>query len=95
LYEYNTLTLEILSSRLGLSRRQTERLLKDQYGKTFQQKRTEARMSAATVLLRSSSQSISDISDQLGYSSVEHFSNAFRKYWDMGPRDFRSKYSRT
>jgi AraC family 4-hydroxyphenylacetate 3-monooxygenase operon regulatory protein len=46
-------------------------------------------MSAATVLLRSSSQSISDISDQLGYSSVEHFSNAFRKYWDMGPRDFR------
>ena len=95
LYEYNTLTLEILANRLGLSRRQTERLLKDQYGKTFQQKRTEARRSAATVLLRSSVRSISDISDQLGYSSVEHFSNAFRKYWDMGPRDFRTKYSRT
>ena len=40
LYEYRTLTLDKLSARLGLGIRQTERLLKDHYGKTFLQKKT-------------------------------------------------------
>lgn len=38
LYEYRTLTLDGLASRLGLGIRQTERLLKIHYGRTFLQK---------------------------------------------------------
>ena len=38
LYEYHRATLQELSARLSLSPRQTERLIKRHYGKTFQQK---------------------------------------------------------
>ncbi|MFA6663593.1 MAG: AraC family transcriptional regulator [Lachnospiraceae bacterium] len=143
LYEYNTLTLDILANRLALSRRQTERLIRQQYGKTFRQKMNEARMSAATVLLcpRESGLSVSntdhriermdmeeqactecgstgkdrqidhhkhaasgtgkpvadksigEIAELLGYSSAEHFTNAFRNYWKMSPSAYRAEHS--
>ena len=89
LYEYQDLTLEKLSSRLGLSHRQTERLLQKHYGKTFLQKKFEAKMSAALPLLEDLSNSITNISVLLGYSSVEHFSAAFRQYYGMSAREWR------
>lgn len=91
LYEYENITLKKLSDRLGLGTRQTERLLKAHYGKTFLQKKTEAKMSAAAVMLAESSKSITDISSALGYSTSEHFSQSFKKYYGMSPRDFRNK----
>lgn len=92
LYEYKNAYLEELSKRLGLSPRQTERFLKGFYGKTFLQKRTEARMSNASMLLADSCLSITAVSEELGYSSVEHFSNAFRQYYGISPRNFRKKH---
>lgn len=89
LFEYQELSLEKLSSRLGLSHRQTERLFQKHYGRTFLQKKYEAKMSAALVLLKDPSMSITDISVQLGYSSVEHFSSAFKKYYGMSAREWR------
>ena len=90
LYEYQNLSLEELSRRLSLSPRQTERLLKTQYGKTFQEKKIEARMSAAAVML-ASPMSITAIAEQLGYSSMEHFSTAFKKYYGLSPSHYRKK----
>ena len=89
LYEYPYLTLETLAQRLGLSTRQTERLLDRHYGKTFLKKRTEARMSAALILIEDSSRSITGISEELGYSTVEHFSDAFKRYYGASPRAYR------
>lgn len=91
LYEYQSLTLDQLSSRLGLSQRQTERLLQKHYGKTFLQKKFEAKMAAARLLLGNPSNTITDISVQLGYSSVEHFSAAFRQYYGMSAREWRKQ----
>lgn len=90
LYDYQNLTLESLAQRLGLGTRQTERLLKDHYGKTFLQKKSDAKMSAALILLADASKSITEISASLGYSSVEHFSGAFRKYHGVSPRAWRN-----
>ncbi len=89
LYNYKDITLETLSDQIGLGIRQPARLLKLQYHKTFQQKKTEARMSAAYSLLRDTSHSISDIALLLGYSSVEHFSNAFKKHCGCTPSAYR------
>ncbi len=89
LYEYATLSLETLADRLKLSTRQTQRLLKEYYGKSFQQKKAEARMSAAGMLLQERERSISSIAEALGYSSTEHFSSAFRKYYGVSPRQYR------
>ncbi len=89
LYEYASLSLEVLADRLKLSTRQTQRLLKEYYGKSFQQKKAEARMSAAGMLLQEHDRSISSIAEALGYSSTEHFSSAFRKYYKVSPREYR------
>lgn len=89
LYEYTELSLDTLSNRLGLSPRQTERLLKQHYEKTFLQKKTDAKMSAASILLMDKNKHITDIALDLGYSSVEHFSNAFKRYYHISARDYR------
>lgn len=90
LYEYASLSLETLSQRLKLSPRQTQRLIQAYYGKTFQQKKADARMSAASILLKHADKSITAIANELGYSSPEHFSNAFHHYYGMSPRQYRS-----
>ncbi|MDD3615039.1 MAG: AraC family transcriptional regulator [Lachnospiraceae bacterium] len=91
LYDYETITLENLSSRLGLSPRQTERFLKEYYGKTFLQKKTEAKMSMAKILLADKSLTITAIAERLNYSSVEHFSYAFKQYYKVTARDYRKQ----
>lgn len=91
LYEYRNLSLEELAVKLGLGTRQTERLLQKHYGKTFLQKKTEARMSAAAILLTDSSRSITSVAEALGYSSIEHFSSAFKNYYQVSPRQYRKE----
>ena len=89
LYEYQSITLDKLAKRLGLSNRQTERLLQKYYGNTFLKKKTEAKMSVAIILLRDQNKTITSISNDLGYSSVEHFSNAFKRYYHMSASEYR------
>lgn len=89
LYESDSLSLTTLSERLSLSTRQTERLLREYYNKSFQEKKAEARMSAAAILLGDTHRSISEIAETLGFSSPEHFSTSFRKYYGVSPRKFR------
>ena len=91
LYNYRDLTLEKLSDLVHLGRRQTERLLKKHYNKTFLQKKTEARMSAACILLQDPNVSIASVAYELGYSSSEHFTNAFKTFYHMTPSAYRSK----
>ena len=89
LYDYQSLSLETLADKLKLSTRQTQRLLMDYYGKSFQQKKTEARMSVAAILLSDKTRSITSIAEDLGYSSIEHFSSAFRNFYHVSPREYR------
>lgn len=91
LYHYHDITLESLACQIGLSTRQTERLLQIHYHKTFMEKKTEARMSAACSLLRGTNASVSSVAETLGYSSAEHFSTAFRNYHHMTPSAFRKR----
>ena len=105
LYEYGSVTLDGIADRIGLGRRQTERLIKEHYGMTFREKKLEARMSAAAVMLSGNRNSesrnsgtkkpsISEISDTLGYTSIEHFTTAFKRYYGMSPSEYRKQNSR-
>lgn len=94
LYEYRDITLEGLAKRLGFSPRQAQRFLKRMYGKTFTRKRLEARMSAAVTMLLNSRYTITEISERLGYSSVEHFSHAFSEYYGYMPSKMRKRENR-
>ena len=88
-YRYKTLTLNELASLLGLSVRQTQRLLQTHFGKSFSQKLTDARMAAAFQFLENSRLSITEIAERLGFSSIEHFSAAFHRYTGRSPRAYR------
>lgn len=92
LYESESITLVGLANRLGLSTRQTERFLQNTYSRTFLQKKTEARMSLAAIRLAESSDSITEIAFELGYSSAEHFSHAFKKYYKTTARQYRKEH---
>ena len=58
---------------------------------TFLEKRTQARMERALVLLGQPDQTVTSVSNTLGYSSPEHFSGAFRKYFGTSPKNFLKK----
>lgn len=89
LYDYNNITLDKLASDIGLSNRQTERLLKHNYNMNFRQKKHQAKMSAAKTMLSDNNLSINEISERLNYSSAGHFSTSFKKYYGISPHKFR------
>ena len=88
-YRYRDLTLADLAGLLNLSTRQTQRLLRRHFGKTFSQKLTEARMASASQFLMTTDLSVTEISERLGFSSIEHFSAAFRQAMGCSPRQYR------
>lgn len=91
LYEYRDLTLEKLANYLGISARQTERFLKEHYNQTFSEKKTEARMSAAAILLKNHELTLLEIAENLGYASIEYFTSKFKKHYHMSPRDYMTE----
>lgn len=93
LYEYATLSLNGLADKLSLGVRQTERILQEYYGKNFQQMKLDAKMSNAAVLLREDHR-ISRVAEKLGFSSLEHFSSSFKKYYNMTPSQFKKQLSK-
>jgi len=46
-------------------------------------------MSIASILLGDKSRSIASIAEELGYASAEHFSSAFKKYYQVSPGNYR------
>ena len=91
-YRHSTLTLKDLASLLNLSQRQTQRLLQDNFGKTFSQKLTDARMAEASQLLTGTGLSVTEIAERSGYSSIEHFSAAFHRSMGCSPREYRKAH---
>ncbi|WP_461218782.1 AraC family transcriptional regulator [Lapidilactobacillus salsurivasis] len=89
LYDYQQASLTDLARQIDSSPRQTERWLQRLYGQTFREKKAEARMSAAAMLLNESATSISTIGAAVGFTSLEHFSHAFKNYYGQSPRAFR------
>lgn len=91
LFHYQTLTLPELAGLMNLSVRQTQRLLRANFGMTFSQKLADARMAAARQLLSGSDLSITEISERTGFSSIEHFSAAFHRVVGCAPSKYRKE----
>jgi AraC-like DNA-binding protein len=94
LSSFHYITVQALAHKLGLSVRQTERTIHHYFGMSFTQKKTKARMTAAAHLLHTTPMSISEIAQHVGFSSLEPFCNAFKKYYNVSAGDFRLRMNR-
>lgn len=78
-----------LATQLCVSTRQLDRILYQLYGMSFQHKITHTKMDRAAWLLRTSDKKIDEIAEAIGYSSEAAFYQAFRKYFQLTPRQYR------
>lgn len=82
----------LLAELLHLSRRQTARVVEQQYGMSFQKKLMNTRMDRASWLLRTTQMRISEIAEAIGYSSEAAFYEAFRSWFHMTPQQYRKQF---
>lgn len=85
------LTLRTLSEEFNYHPTYINRLLTEQYGKSFKQLLIRARMKQALLLLDDPSLSVSIISDKLGFFDYQHFQRSFTKYYGVSPAKYRSR----
>lgn len=67
--DYQSLTLSVLSTRLNLSNRQTQRFLIKNYSKTFSELLTEAKVNKAKEFIKSG-MSVNEAAYKVGYADV-------------------------
>lgn len=80
-----------LAKCLHLSTRQLSRVLQRDYGMSFRQKRTGARMDYAGFLLRTTKQSIGQICTSIGYQSEAVFYRNFKTHFGISPQQYRKQ----
>ena len=82
-------TPEEISKTYYISPKQINRYIYNQYGKTFMQRKTQLRMNYALKLLRESDLAIEEISEKVGYHSINSFYSAFKVYFGITPNRCR------
>ncbi|MCI9336646.1 MAG: helix-turn-helix transcriptional regulator [Lachnospiraceae bacterium] len=83
------LQLEDLARHLCLSPRQTSRLVKNLFNRSFRDVKNERYMEEAKRLMADSAYSLREIAELLGYGSYNGFYKAFRLYAGISPEEYR------
>lgn len=91
---YQPLKIEQLAAELHLSVKQTYRVIQQLYGKSFKQIVKESQIEWAKELLTSSSLTVQQIADQIGYADPRHFSRQFAIATGSTPSGYRLQYRR-
>ena len=68
------------------------RMFKEEMNESLVQYLTDVKMANARDLLINSDISLEEICNILGYSSLSHFNNLFKKYYGLTPGKYRNKY---
>lgn len=89
LYAYQTLTLKGLANILNLSPRHMERLIYEKYGTSFAKLRMQSRLNAAMNIIGNKQKRLSEIAEECGFSSYNHFSREFKKAYGMSPSEYQ------
>ncbi|MBW5447951.1 response regulator [Cohnella sp. CFH 77786] len=83
------LSLDNTAKAIGVSSVYLSRLFKQELGTTFVALLTQIRISKAVQLLSSTSRSIAEIAEAVGYESQHYFSTAFKKAVGVSPIRYR------
>ena len=84
-----TLSLYELAARVGLSKYYLIKLFRQYTGDTPMEYFQQVRLRRACGLLSTTSLSVAQISERLGYSSPFHFSGAFKRCFGISPSRYR------
>lgn len=81
----NPITIKELSRKVAINECYLKKGFKEIFGTTIFDFYQQQRMKHAKYLLYEKSLSVTDVSDLLGYSSISHFSAAFKKHTGLKP----------
>ncbi len=86
------LRLENIADAVHVTHSHLSRIFKRSEGINISDYITQKRIEKATHLLRSTSESISFVSEQVGYASPYYFSACFKKVTGMTPSEYRKAW---
>ena len=89
---YKNAILTEVAKEFGYSPTYLSKLLHSTTGKTFSEIVCSEKLTVACKLLATSSMSISDIAEHVGYSSPEYFNKVFKKNMGISPSQYRKEY---
>ena len=87
----NDIDLTSVANELCLSTKQTSRIVKKHYKKSLSDLVTEKRLEVACGLLRHSEKSISQIVEEINFSSETYFYYQFKKNFGCTPSEYKYK----
>lgn len=88
------LTLRDVADALGYSYYHLSHIFRDAVGLGFSQFLSMVRVSRAAALLRTGSDSMTDVAFRCGFSSIRSFNRAFAQIMEMTPSEYRARNSR-
>lgn len=88
--QFGTVSQDIVANNLNTSVRTMQRKLKDEGG-NYQQVFDKERRKRAEYLLVNSQYSLTDISQQLGFTEASSFSRSFKSWTGITPGEFRKQ----
>ncbi|MBE7009948.1 MAG: helix-turn-helix domain-containing protein [Ruminococcaceae bacterium] len=87
----NNITLEELSQKMYLNKKQINRIVKKRYNMTFKQKQIRFRIENAKKHLAETTLSVDQIAVLVGYTNLTSFYKAFRKLVGVTPKTYRDQ----
>ncbi|NLR90018.1 MULTISPECIES: AraC family transcriptional regulator [Flammeovirga] len=85
------ITIDELSKECGLSGSRLRALFKETFGITIHQFQQDERLETSRKMLLEGNMTIMMIAMELGFSSASHFTMAFKKRFNITPKEFQKK----
>jgi len=89
------LNVEFLASGVGMSRVHMHRKLKELTNQSARDFIKSIRLKQAAELLSTQKTGISELAYALGFSNLSHFSNSFREFYGMSPKEYAQHINET
>ena len=86
----NNISLEYLSKKLDKSTYHISHIFNKYSGMSLPDYVTKVRMDNAARMLIGTNKNISEIAYTVGYDDPHYFTNIFKKYYDMTPKEYRN-----
>lgn len=91
-HNYRTITLASLAEFFHYSEAYLSTLIRQNTGCSFTALVKQLKMADAVSYLTNTQMKISEIAENIGYNSADHFSRVFRTTYQMSPQEYRKKH---